>query len=155
MKLRVSLGIAATLAALAGGPALAADDESLVQILTRADAAHNFAVYCAQYDPSVFNRTKSSVGDMQHLMLHIRSEVISGLPQTEAFKIVLRSANVARAGALLTIRRLYGADRNEERARLHEWCEKSVVPSLREFVAWHDQHHAALDQTLQKAKQGQ
>ena len=146
------LGVACLV--LASRPALAADDEALVRLLAKADLAHNFAFYCAQFDPSIIEATKSTVGDIQALMQHIRGEVVSGLPQPEAFQIVVRSANAARAGALLAVRKLYGPNREEERARLTEWCRKSVLPSLREFIALHDGNHAVLDKAIQRAKQG-
>ncbi|HET7634197.1 MAG TPA: hypothetical protein VFK51_05665 [Burkholderiales bacterium] len=154
MKCRAKTGLSATLIVLVWAPAFAADDERLVRILERADVADNFAFYCAQYDPSIIDRTRSTVGDMRGLMLHIRSEVIPGLPESEARRIAVRSANAARKGALLAIRKHYSPGPREERARLHEWCEKSVVPSLKEFVVRHDEHHAVLDQAIRKAKQG-
>lgn len=142
-------------ALVANGRSLAADDDALVRILARADIAHNFAFYCAQFDPSIIDRTRSAIGDMQALMLHIRSEVVSGLPEPEAFRVVVRSANAARAGALLAVRKLYGPNRQEERARLTEWCQESVVPSLREFVAQHDNNHAVFEKAILRAKQEQ
>jgi hypothetical protein len=135
-------------------PTFAADDDlTLVRILARADITQNFVFYCAQYDPSIIERTKSRVGDAQQLMLHIRSEVVSGLPQGEAAQIVLRSANAARAGALMAVREHYGPDRAEEHARLASWCEKEVVPSVEEFINRHDHHHDLFDEAIQKAKQ--
>lgn len=154
MKCRTKIGLSASFAVLVWASAFAADDESLVRILTRADVADNFAFYCAQYDPSIIDRTRSAVGDMQALMLHIRGEVISGLPESDAARIIVRSADAARIGALVAIRKHYGPNPDKERARLHEWCEKSVVPSLKEFVARHDEHHAVFDRAIRKAKQG-
>jgi hypothetical protein len=153
MKQAWKIGTGAILLVLTSAPTFAADDLTLVQILARADITQNFAFYCAQYDSSIIERTKSNVGDAQALMLHIRSEVISGLPQVEAAQVILRSANAARTGALLAIRKLYGPNPQEERTRLADWCEKSVVPSIKEFVARHDQHHELFDQAIRKAKQ--
>ena len=79
--------------------------QELVRILARADMAHNLALYCAQYDPTIINKTKSTVGDVQALMLHIRA-VISELPQVEAAQIVIRAANAAKSDALHAVRRL-------------------------------------------------
>lgn len=141
------------LASLIFGPSSAADDEALVQILAKADIAHNFAMYCAQYDRSILDKTRSTVGDMGELMLHIRAEVVSGLPESEAAQVVVRSANAARQGALLTIRKFYGQDPTEENTRLSEWCKNSVVPLLKEFVTQHDNDHASLDEAIRKAKQ--
>lgn len=133
--------------------AFAADDVTLVRILARADIAQNFAVYCSQYDPSIMERTRSKQGDMQSFMLHIRGEVVAGLPQDEAFGVVVRSADAARAGALIAIRKLYGQNPSEEHARLADWCEKSVVPSIKEFIDRHDEHHELFDEAIQKAKE--
>jgi hypothetical protein len=154
MKEATKLGAGAILLILTCAPILAADDVTLVRILAKADLAHNLAYYCAQYDPSIIERTKSQVGDAQALMRHMRSEVTSGLPQAEAAQIVLRSANAARVGALLAIRKHYGPDPQEERTRIAAWCEKTVVPSVKELVASHDHHHELLDQALEKAKRG-
>lgn len=141
------------LASLISGPSIATDDEALVRILTRADIAHNFASYCAQYDRSITDRTRSAIGDIRELMLHIRTEIIADLPEPEAFQIVIRSANAAHTGALLAIRGFYGQNQYEEYARLSEWCENTVVPSLKEFITQHDNDHAALDEAIRKAKQ--
>lgn len=154
MKCTWKVGIGALLAAFLCAPVFAADDVTLVRILTRADIAQNFAAYCAQYDPSIVERTKNTQGDMQGLMVHIRGEVIAGLPQDEAFQIVVRSADAARTGALLAIRKFYGSDPSEERAQLSDWCEKSVVPAVKEFIDRHDEHHELFDEAIQKAKQG-
>lgn len=142
-------------AVVANGRSLAADDDALVRILARADIAHNFAFYCAQFDPSIIDRTRSAIGDMQALMLHIRSEVVSGLPEPEAFRVVVRSANAARAEALLAVRKLYGSNPSEERARLVEWCGKSVTPFLKGFVSQHDSNHVLLDEAISRAKLNQ
>jgi hypothetical protein len=141
------------LLALTCAPSFAADDLTLVRILARADITQNFVFYCAQYDSSIIERTKSSVGDAQQLMLHIRGEVVSGLPQEEAVQVVLRAANAARAGALMAVRQPYGPDHTEEDARLASWCEKDVVPSVTEFINRHDHHHELFDEAIQKAKQ--
>lgn len=150
MKKRGKIASGLILISLISGPTYAADDEALVRILTRADIAHNFASYCAQYDRSITDRTKSAVGDMRELMLHIRAEVIADLPEPEAFQIVVRSANAAHAVALLAIRGFYG--QGEEYTRLSAWCENTVVPSLNEFVTQHDNNHSVLDEAIQKAK---
>jgi hypothetical protein len=148
---RIALGIA--FLAIACRPVFAADDEALARILTRAYIAHNFVFYCAQYDPTIISRTTGASGNMQQLMLHIRGEVVFGLSESEASTVVVRSADAARAGALLAIRKLYDSNRIEERARLTEWCENSAVPFIQELVAWHDRDHASFDLVIQKAKQ--
>jgi len=153
MRSAWKIGVSAALSTLVCAPSFAADDQMLVRVLTRADIAHNFAYYCAQYDPSIIARTKSSVGDMQALMLHIRKEVTTGLPQDEANKIIVRSANAARIGALMAIRKQYGPGQSDDHVRLANWCENSVVPSLNEFVVRHDEHHNLFDDAYRQAKQ--
>ncbi len=118
----------------------------------RADIAHNFAFYCSQFDPSILDRTRSKIGDIQTLMAHMRGEVVSNLPEAEAARIVIRSADAAYSGALRAVRRFYGSNQQEERARLIDWCENTVVPSIQELVAQHDNNHAALDQAIRRAK---
>ncbi|MFG1284157.1 MULTISPECIES: hypothetical protein [Xanthobacteraceae] len=147
------IGTGAILLSACLTPAFAADDDSLVRILAKADIAHNFVVYCAQYDPSIIERTRGSVGDAQQLMLHVRSDVISGLPQAEALEVVVRSANAARIGVLLAIRERYGPTQSEESARLANWCERSAAPSVKEIVSSHDDHHDAFDAEIARAKE--
>lgn len=134
-------------------PTFGADSDNLVRILEKANIAHNFVVYCAQYDPSIIGRTRSNIGDAQQLMEHVRGEVISGLPQAAAMEVIVRSANAARIGALLAIREQYGPNRSEEDERLLNWCERSVVPSINEFVSSHDDHHDAFDAEIARAKE--
>ena len=85
-------------------------------------------------------------------MAHVRNEVISGLPQVKANEIVVRSANAARAGALIANRKHYGPDQKEERTSLSNWCRKSVLPSLLEFVTRHDDHHYLFVEAIKSAK---
>ncbi len=134
-------------------PANAADDEALVQILTRADIADNFTEYCAQFDPSIVRRTSSGIGDIRALALHIRGEVVAGLPFEEASRIVIHSAQAARAGALVAVRRLYGPNPDEERARLAKWCQQSVERDVKNYVNAHDRHHDQLDILIKNAKE--
>jgi hypothetical protein len=95
MKRYGAIALAIGFAILGCGSGIAADDKALIRILTRACVAHNFALYCTQYDHSIIDRTKSAIGDMQQLMLHIRGEVVSGLPEFEASTVVVRSADAA------------------------------------------------------------
>jgi hypothetical protein len=134
------------------GTAFAADDDALFRILMWADTAHNLATYCAQFDPLLLKQTRGSQGDMQELSRHIRDEVIAGLPTDEAHQVVLRSAKAAQVGALMTIRQFYGPDPDEERARLKNWCEVSVAPSLKQFVRDYDEHHEAFEESIREAK---
>jgi len=139
-------------AVLAGSATYAADDAGLVRILARADMAHNLALYCAQYDPTIINKTKSTVGDVQALMLHIRGEVIAELPQVEAAQIVLRAATAAKSDALRAVRRLYGSDPQQERIRIANWCKESAVPFVQELVTEHEKHHEVLAREINSAK---
>jgi hypothetical protein len=147
------IGICSIAAICFGLPAQATDQMTLVRILTRADIAHNFTIYCAQYDPSIVERTKGGNGDIQSLMLHVRDEVVAGLPQAEAKEIVVRSANAARAGALMAIREHYGSDSAQERSRLSNWCKATVLPSVIEFVKRHDDKHQLFVEAIRNAKQ--
>jgi hypothetical protein len=70
----------------------------------------------------------------------------------EANQIIIRSAQAARASALLAVRRLYGPNPDEERTRLTEWCQHSAEPSVQDFVNAHDQHHDQLDDFIENAK---
>ena len=132
--------------------AIAANDEALVRILTRAYIVDNFTAYCAQFDPSIIQHTRSRIGDVRALALHIRDEVVAGMPFEEANQIIIRSAQAARAGALLAVRRLYGPNPEEERTRLTEWCQHSAEPSVQDFVKAHDQHHDQFDAFIENAK---
>ncbi len=152
VKILVCIAITIVLSLSSAVSAIAADDESLVQILTRADIVDNFTEYCAQFDPSIVRRTGSGIGDVRALALHIRNEVVAGLPFEEANQIILRSAQAARAAALLAVRRLYGPNPDEEHSRLTEWCQHSAEPSVQEFVNAHDQHHDQLEAFIESAK---
>jgi hypothetical protein len=152
MKKLAGFAIAIVLGLVPSIRAIAADDEALVQILTRADIADNFTEYCAQFDPSIVQRTSGAVGNTRALALHIRDEVIAGLPFEEAKQIAIRSAQAARTGALLSVRRLYGPDPNEEHARLAKWCQQSVERDVKNYVNAHDKHHDQMDISIENAK---
>jgi hypothetical protein len=152
VKKLICVAITIVLSLTSAVSAIAADDESLVQILTRADIADNFTEYCAQFDPSIVRRASSGIGDVRALALHIRDEVVAGLPFEEANQIILRSAQAARTSALLAVRRLYGPNPDEEHSRLTEWCQHSAEPSVQEFVNAHDQHHDQLEGLIENAK---
>ncbi len=152
MKRLFGAAIAIVLGLSSSVPAIGADDGALIQILARADIADNFTEYCAQFDPSIVQRTSSIVGNIRALALHIRDEVIAGLPFAEANQIIVRSAQAARTGALISVRRLYGQNPNEERARLTEWCQQSVERDVKNYVNAHDQHHDQMDISIENAK---
>ena len=121
MKKFVRIAIMIVLGLSSAVPAFVADDDVLVRILTRANIANNFTEYCAQFDPSIIQSTRSAIGDTRALAQHIRGEVVAGLPFEEANQIIIRSAQAARASALLSVRRFYGPNPDEERTRLTEW----------------------------------
>ena len=152
MKKFVRIAIMIVLGLSSAVPAFAADDDVLVRILTRANIANNFTEYCAQFDHSIIQRTRSAFGDTRALAQHIRGEVVAGLPFEEANQIIIRSAQAARASALLAVRRLYGPNPDEERTRLTEWCQHSAEPSVQDFVNAHDQNHDQLDVFIENAK---
>lgn len=152
-KRSVALALLCGLTLLLTASASAQNDAALVRILGRADIADQFTEYCAQFDPSIVQSTRGAIGDTRALALHIRGEVVSGLPTTEAGQIILRAAQAARAGALLAVRRLYGPDSNETKARITKWCQAKVEPDIKDYVNAHDFHHDRLTAAIQNAKQ--
>ncbi|MFG1315578.1 hypothetical protein [Xanthobacter autotrophicus] len=137
---------------LGASTAGAVEDEVLVRVLTRAFFAQDLAIYCAQFDKNIMQKTSNKNGDVSDLAHHVRSEVILGLSANEAAVVVQRSANAARTGALLAIRRLYESDRDREQRRISEWCERSVTPEIIQYIRDHDDKHEAFVGVISAAK---
>jgi hypothetical protein len=152
MKKFVRIAIMIVLGLSSAVPAVAADDDVLVRILTRANIANNLTEYCAQFDPLIIQRTRSAIGDTRALAQHIKGDVVAGLPFEEANQIIIRSAQAARTGALLAVRCLYGPNPEEEHTRLTEWCQHSVELTVQDYVNAHNQYHDQMDVFIENAK---
>ncbi|MFH1556121.1 MAG: hypothetical protein ABII76_14870 [Pseudomonadota bacterium] len=134
------------------GQAAAADDDALVRILTKAFLAQNFAAYCAQFNPDIANTTRGKEGNISQLVQHIRSDVIEGLSKEDAEIVIRRSADAARAGALLAIRRFYQSDLSLQRQEIAAWCTLSIPSDIVEYVQDHDGQHDQFDRAIAAAK---
>lgn len=131
---------------------LAANDETLVRILTRAFVAQNLTIYCAQFNPEILRITTGKQGDISQFAQHIREKIIDGLPPEEAGLVVQRSADAARAGALMAIRRFYQADREREKQLISAWCTQSIPNDVMAYVRFHDERHDMLMGMIASAK---
>lgn len=129
-----SVGALASLLVLA--PVQASESHS-ERDLVQAFTLQNLAVYCGQFTPSALSQTVGKDGGVNGLAHHVKTEAAAQLSQEDAERLVRRSADAARAIALMAVRRHYDADRGVETARITQWCDAAVVPEVRRRVESH------------------
>lgn len=152
---RLDLAWATAIVILCAGQARATDNGTLAFILTRAFLAQNFVMYCSQFNPYILGKAQSQQGNISSLVNHIRAEVISGLRETEAESVILRSADAARTGSLLAIRQFYEVPPKLQRQRISEWCERSIQVDVTKYIEDHDQDHDLFLKEIFEAKERQ
>ena len=92
---------------------------------------------------------------MHDYVQHIKAEVTAGLNETETLSLLKSAADRAKGEAQQAFRSL-ATEGTEgpviETARVTRWCQTVVKPLVRQVIDTHDNHHAEIDQLLEKAK---
>ena len=107
---------------------------------------------CIVADPAFARETSGPMGYMRDYAQHVKAEVTAGLNETETLSLLKSAAGLAKAEALQALRSLRTEGPDIETARVTRWCQTIVKPLVRQVIDTHDNHHAEIDQLLEKAK---
>jgi len=134
-------------------PAISKDFGILTRTLYVAFLAEQGMAVCTARDPAFASETSGPKGDMHTYSRHIKAEVTVGLNETEILALLKSAADLAKAEALQAYRSLRREEGPEtQTARVTRWCQTVVKPLVRQVIDTHDNHHAEIDQLLEKAK---
>lgn len=153
---RKTLGRAVVfLLVMLASPAISKDFGILTRMLYVAFLAEQGVALCNLADPAFTSETRGPMGYMRDYATHIKVEVTAGLSEAETFSLVKSAADRAKSEALQALRslRTEGTEGPEiQTARVTRWCQTVVKPLVRQVIDTHDNHHAEIDQLLEKAK---
>jgi hypothetical protein len=136
-------------------PATSKDFGILTRMLYVAFLAEQSVALCVVAEPAFASETRGPMGNMRDYAQHIKAEVTAGLNEAETLSLVKSAADRAKGEALQALRslRTEGTEGTEiETARVTRWCQTVVKPLVRQVIDTHDDHHAQIDQLLEKAK---
>ena len=136
-------------------PAISKDFGILTRMLYVAFLAEQGVDVCMVADPAFASETSGPMGYMRDYAQHIKAEVTAGLNETETLSLLKSAADRAKGEAQQALRSL-ATEGTEgpviETARVTRWCQTVVKPLVRQVIDTHDNHHAEIDQLLEKAK---
>jgi hypothetical protein len=136
-------------------PAISKDFGILTRMLYVAFLAEQGVALCIVADPAFASETSGPMGSMHDYAQHIKTEVMTGLTETENVSLLKSAADRAKGEAQQVLRSLATAGPEGpviETARVTRWCQTVVKPLVRQVIDTHDNHHAEIDQLLEKAK---
>ncbi|HEY8008964.1 MAG TPA: hypothetical protein VIE66_19760 [Methylocella sp.] len=133
-------------------PAIAKDSGILTRMLYVAFLAEQGVALCIVADPGFAKETSGPMGSMRDYSQHIKAEVTAGLTETETRSLLKSTADRAKGEAQQALRSLATEGTVVETARAKRWCQTVVKPLVRQVIDTHDNHHAEIDQLLEKAK---
>ena len=140
---------------LLASPAISKDFGILTRMLYVAFLAEQGVALCMVADPAFASEASGPMGYMHDYAQHIKVEVTAGLNETETLSLLKSAADRAKGEAQQALRSL-ATEGTEgpviETARVTRWCQTVVKPLVRQVIDTHDNHHAEIDQLLEKAK---
>jgi hypothetical protein len=136
-------------------PAISKDFGILTRMLYVAFLAEQGVALCMLANPAFARETSGPMGHMHDYAQHIKMQVTAGLNETEILSLLKSAADRAKGEAQQALRSL-ATEGTEgpviETARVTRWCQTVVKPLVRQVIDTHDNHHAQIDQLLEKAK---
>ena len=136
-------------------PAISKDFGILTRMLYAAFLAEQGVALCTVADPAFASETSGPMGHMHDYAQHIKVEVTAGLNETETLSLLRSTADRAKGEAQQALRSLATEGKDGpvvETSRVTRWCQTVVRPLVRQVIDTHDNHHAEIDQLLEKAK---
>ena len=136
-------------------PGISKDFGILTRMLYVAFLAEQSVALCMVADPAFASEMTAPMGDMHTYVHHIKAEVTAGLNETETLSLLKSAADRAKGEARQALGKLATEGPEGpvvETARVTGWCQTVVKPLVRQVIDTHDNHHAEIDQLLEKAK---
>lgn len=148
----IGAGLATSATAVLGGPTAAADLDMLTRLLIPAYIAQDFAAICATYDPAFLTDQVGVFASVGAYAKHVKKEVTLHLPETDAFRIRLAAANVARNIARKELRRIEQRQTLGAVDTFKSWCERDARSFVVGIVSAHEARHSTFDMLVRDAK---
>lgn len=146
------LALSACVGTSLGSIAPAKDLELLTRLLTPAYMVQNFAAVCMGRDARFLTEPNGETVQVAAFSEHVKNEVTSDLPESEAAQVRTMAAdtalNVAREELLLLNRKSSIVPEDA----IKNWCERSVRHFIFEIMSKHREKHPEFDKLLEAAK---
>ena len=135
-----------------GSSAFAKDLEMLARLLIPAYMAQNFAVLCVDQDAQFLSDLKEGMMPVTAFAEHVKQEVTTGLPESEAGEVRVTAADAARNVARQEMQLLGGQNSSAPAAALKSWCERSAKHFITEIMIKHREKHEEFERLMAAAK---
>ena len=144
--------VASLTAAVSNSSAASSDLGMLTRLLAPANLMLMVGNVCALHDPDFLAETAGKRGDIRFYAQEVKDEVSQGISDEEVLLVLRQAADIAKAGALKTIR-TFPADTPEiELFAIKAWCDTIVKSLVQQYVLTHDVRHAEFELLLARAK---
>ena len=132
--------------------AFAKDLEMLARLLIPAYMAQNFAVLCVDQDAQFLSDLKEGMTLVTAFAEHVKQEIATGLPESEAGEVRVTAADAARNVARQEMQLLGGQNSGVPAAELKSWCERSAKHFITEIMTKHREKHEEFEKLMEAAK---
>ena len=146
--------VLAVLTAVATNSSAASSDLGmLTRLLAPANLMLMVGNVCALHDPAFLTETAGKRGDISHFYAQeVKDEVSQGISDEEVLLVLRQAADIAKAGALKSIRTLPADTPEIELFAIKAWCDTIVKSLVQQYVLTHDVRHAEFELLLARAK---
>lgn len=148
-----------TAAALAGlivvatnSSAASSDLGMLTRLLAPANLMLMVGNVCAMHDPAFLAETAGKRGNIRFYAQEVKDEVSQGISEDEVLLVLRQAGDIAKAGALKSIRTLPANTPEIELSAIKAWCDTIVKSLVQQYVLTHDVRHAEFEMLVARAK---
>lgn len=133
-------------------PAASSDLGMLTRLLAPANLMLMVGNVCALHDPSFLAETAGKRGDIRFYAQEVKDEVSQGISNDDVLLVLRQAADIAKAGALKSIRALPADTPEIELSAIKAWCDTIVKSLVQHYILTHDVRHAEFELLLERAK---
>lgn len=132
--------------------AIAKDLEMLARLLIPAYMAQNFAAVCVDQNAEFLSDLKGGMTLVSAFAEHVKQEVTTDLPESEASEVRVTAADAARNVARHEMQLLGAKDGRVPDEALKKWCDRSAKQFITEIMAKHREKHTEFERLVNAAK---
>jgi hypothetical protein len=146
------VALAGLTAVATDSPAASSDLGMLTRLLAPANLMMMVGNVCALHDPAFLAETAGKRGNIHFYAHEVKDEVSQGMSNDEVLLVLRQAADIAKAGALKSIRTLPADTPEIELFALKAWCDTIVKSLVQQYVLTHDVRHAEFELLVARAK---
>jgi hypothetical protein len=132
--------------------AFAKDLEALTRLLVPAFISQQFAVLCFAQDAQFLSDPSGGVTVVSSFAEHVKKEVTSDLPESEAKSVRVMAADSTRNVAYYELQLLRSQSSSIPPKALKKWCDRSAKPFILQITITHREKHIEFEARLRTAK---